>query len=417
MLKRNDNDDVRRAELDRMKHIATGLLVLAAGIFVVALRFESQYPWARFVRAAAEGAMVGAIADWFAVTALFRHPLGLPIPHTAIIPRRKNDLGASIGRFMRDNFLTTEVISSRLRSINAAARLGSWLARDEPAERVARILASGAAGTLRVVNDDVVQSLIERTAVNTLQATPATPLIGRALGALFIGRRRHDLLYALVQLAAQLLEEHQDSIRRRIVEGSPWWMPRGVDRTIYTRLVETVTRTLTELRDHPEHPLHARFDEIVERFVEQLQHDPDLLQRGEAYKQELLGDPIVRDLAASLWQDAKHALLEQSEQDNSALRDALTRGLMQIGELLQRDEQLAARINDWIESVAHFAAREYGDEVRDLIEHTVQRWDAASTAHRIELQVGRDLQFIRINGTIVGGLAGLVISLLSLIVE
>lgn len=400
-----------------MKRIATSLLVVAAVIFIIALRLEDQYAWMKFVRAAAEGAMVGALADWFAVTALFRHPLGLPIPHTAIIPRRKDDLGASIGRFMRDNFLTADVIANRLRTQHVAQRLGEWLTRPEAADRVARILSSGAAGVLRVVNDADVQALIERSVVDRISATPAAPTLGRALGGLLVGRRRHDLLYALVQATAQLLHENQDAIRRRISEGSPWWMPRGVDRSIYTRLVETVAGTLDELSKNPDHPLNARFDAIVERFIERLQSDPDLIAQGEAYKQELIADPIVRDLAASFWRDAKASLLEQSERDDSALREALARGIVQIGDLLQRDDLLAAKVDSWIEGAARYAAGEYGHEVSALIEQTVQRWDAETTARRIELQVGRDLQFIRINGTIVGGLAGLAISVLSVVLR
>ncbi|MEN9934716.1 MAG: hypothetical protein RLZZ387_1295 [Chloroflexota bacterium] len=399
----------RQAELDRMKRIATGLLVVAALVFVVAKRFESVYPWLGFVRAAAEGAMVGALADWFAVTALFRHPLGLPIPHTAIIPRRKDSIGASIGRFVQDNFLTPEVIAERLRAVSVARRAGAWLARPESATRVGRILAGGAAGVLRVVNDADVQALIERSVVSRLETTPAAPTLGRLLGAVLVGDRRREALFALVQITAQLIIDNQESIRQKIVDASPWWMPRGVDRTIYIRLVETVTATMIELSQDPDHPLNAHFDEVVERFVERLQSDSELIARGETYKAELVGHPFLRELAASLWQDAKALLLEQSTRDDSALRETIARGLVRIGELLQRDETLAAKVDAWVEAAVLYAAREYGDEGSELIAQTVSRWDAESTSRRIELQVGRDLQFIRINGTVVGGLAGLAI--------
>jgi uncharacterized membrane-anchored protein YjiN (DUF445 family) len=399
----------RAAELRRMQRIATGLLVFAALLFVVALRLETTYPWAGFLRAAAEGAMVGGLADWFAVTALFRRPLGLPIPHTAIIQTRKDSIGESIGSFVRDNFLTTEVLAERLRAINVAQRIGSWIERPEAAERTARLLASGAGGVLRIVNDADVQSLIQRSMLARIEATPVAPLLGRGLGALLVGERRRDLLYGIVQLAAQLLSENGPAIRRKITEGTPWWMPRGVDRGIYTRLVDTVAGTLTELGENPDHPLHAQFDAVVERFVERLQSDPELIAKGEQYKAELAEHPIVRDLVDSLWRDIKAHLLEQSSRDDSALRATILRFIGRLSDLLQRDEALAAKVNGWAEGAVRYAAEEYGDEASALIAQTVSRWDATTAARRIELQVGPDLQYIRINGTVVGGLAGLVI--------
>ncbi|HWQ15721.1 MAG TPA: DUF445 domain-containing protein [Roseiflexaceae bacterium] len=402
-------EQTRRAELVRMQRVATSLLALAALLFVLALRLQESYPWASFLRAAAEGAMVGGLADWFAVTALFRRPLGLPIPHTAIIPTRKDQLGASIGVFVRDNFLTVEVLVGRLHAMQFPRRLGEWLAQPEHAERVARLLAGGASGALQVVNDADVQAAIERGLVARIESTPVAPLVGRGLGALLTGRRRREALLAIVQLAGQLLVENRDAIRRKISEGAPWWMPPGVDRTIYTRMVETVIATLTELGEDPDHPLNRQFDAVVERFVARLQSDPELIARGESYKAELIGHPLLRELVASLWSDLKGNLLEQSRRDDSALRAAITRLVVQLGELLQRDEGVAAKVSQWAEGAVRYAAEEYGHEASELIAQTVSRWDATTMARRIELQVGPDLQFIRINGTLVGGLAGLAI--------
>jgi uncharacterized membrane-anchored protein YjiN (DUF445 family) len=407
----------RERELIRMKRIATSLLVVAAIIFIGALRFEAAYPWVGFIRAAAEGAMVGALADWFAVTALFRRPLGLPIPHTAIIPARKDSIGISIGRFVQQNFLSAEVLTRRVRARSTSVQLGHWLAQPEVAERVARMLASGAGGALQVINDADVQAMIERAALNRIESTPMTPLAGRVLGAVLVEKRRRELLTAIVQLIAQLLEENQEAIKKRISAGLPWWLPRSIDQSIYIRLVETVTAVLKEISQDPGHPLHAQFDALIDRFVTRLQNDPELITTGEAYKSELIEHPMVRELAASLWQGAKASLVAQSERDDSELRAAFERGVIQLGNLLQRDTALAAKIDGWAEGAAGFAATEYGDEVGDLIAQTVSRWDAETTAHRIELQVGRDLQFIRINGTIVGGLAGLVIYGVSLVLK
>ncbi|HRC76154.1 MAG TPA: DUF445 domain-containing protein [Kouleothrix sp.] len=400
-----------------MKLLATGLLVGVALLFVAALLLERRYAWVGFVRAFAEAAMVGALADWFAVTALFRHPLGLPIPHTAIIPRRKDSIGASIGRFIEDNFLSEEVLVGRLRGQRVVRRAALALSRTSLHEQIARHATTALNNALQVVNDADVQALVQHSLVSRVEAVQPAPLLGRALATLLAGRRQPELVYELVSLTSRLLEENKEAIRTKIRQETPWWLPRTVDRHISERLFDTVESALQAVGSDPNHPFHDRFNALLYEFVERLQHDPATIARGEELKTELLENPIVRDFSASLWLDIKSALLAQSTRPDSTLHQAIERAVRQFGELLLHDDALADKVDRLVERVVVYASREYRHQFGQLVAHTVSRWDAEATSRKIELQIGRDLQFIRINGTVVGGLAGLVIYCVSLLLR
>jgi uncharacterized membrane-anchored protein YjiN (DUF445 family) len=411
------NDSTRQTDLYRMKMIATGLLIGVAILFVVTLALERRYPWVGFIRAFAEAAMVGALADWFAVTALFRHPLGLPIPHTAIIPRRKDSIGMSIGRFIEDNFLSEEVLIGRLRAQHVIQRAAAALSQPEVSGQIAKHATTAINNALQVINDADVQMLIEHSVVERIQTIQPAPLLGRALAAVLAGRRQPELVNELVNVTANLLEENKEAIRIKIRQETPWWLPRTVDRHIAERLFDTIESTLHAVSVDPNHPFHDRFNTLLYEFIERLQHDPATIARGEALKDELLGNPIVRDFSASLWLDIKAALLAQSANPHSALQATIERAVRQSGELLLRDDVLADKINRWVERIVVYTSQEYRHQFGQLIAHTVSRWDAEATSQKIELQIGRDLQFIRINGTVVGGLAGLVIYGVSLLLK
>ncbi|HEU5102292.1 MAG TPA: DUF445 domain-containing protein [Roseiflexaceae bacterium] len=411
------DDPARQRDLDRMKLLATGLLVGVALLFVAALLLERRYAWVGFVRAFAEAAMVGALADWFAVTALFRHPLGLPIPHTAIIPRRKNSIGASIGRFVEDNFLSEDVLIGRMRSLHVIKKAAGALRQPEISDQIARYATLAIHNSLQIIDDADVQILVERSIVARIRAAQPAPLLGRVLSTLLGGRRQPELVHELLTIIERLLEENQETIRAKIRQETPWWLPRAVDRQIAERFFETVRSTLHAVRIDPNHPFHDRLHALLYEFIERLQHDPATIARGEALKQELLDNPIVRDFSASLWADLKDSLVAQSADPNSALHVAIERGVRQFGELLLRDELLAGKIDAWVERIVVYISQEYRHQFGQLIAHTVSRWDPEVTSRKIELQIGRDLQFIRINGTVVGGLAGLVIYGVSLLLR
>lgn len=405
----------RAADLRRMQRIATGLLVAATITFLLATIFRELGPWVGFVRAFAEAAMIGALADWFAVTALFRHPLGLPIPHTAIIPARKERIAESFGRFVERNFLDPEKIAARVRRQDVAGRVARWLRQPERSGQVADLAAESLAGMLRLADDEEVGALISRALGERLATVPATPLAGRLLGAVVAGHRQQEVLLQLVRVLTQWIEANQETIRRRIAGELPAWVPRIVDQKIYERLLESARKTLADLSANPDHPLYAQFTQTLDRWIVNLQYDPDVRARGEELKQELLQHPMLREMAGSLWQDLKTSLLTQSATPGSPLRHSIARGLAHLGDVLEHDPEWRARVDGWAEELARYAVRRYGRSAGEFITQTVRAWEAAEITRRIELQFGRDLQFIRINGTIVGGVAGLVIYTVSLL--
>ncbi|MEM7339565.1 MAG: DUF445 domain-containing protein [Actinomycetota bacterium] len=402
-------DEQRAGDLRRMKMVATGMLVVAAIIFVLARAYEEAQPWLGYVRATAEAAMVGALADWFAVTALFRHPLGIPIPHTAIIQTRKNQIGASLGGFVRDNFLTSEVIAERLREADLAARVGRWLSQEDNARSVSAQSAAVVKGVTEVLQDDLVQGGIEQVVQSRARAVPVAPLMGRVVEAAFEGDHHQNLLEAILRSLSGFMGENQETFRQRLYEESPWWVPEQVDDVVFEKIYEVVQSFLLDVGSDRNHPMRLEIDKRTIRFADDLKNSPALAARGEELKEELLAHPEVRAWSASLWLRIKAALIDATEDPESDLRVRLDGALVGAGQSLEADPEVRARIDAWIIDATSYVAEQFRHEVADLIATTVQGWDTQETADRLELQVGRDLQFIRINGTLVGGLAGLVI--------
>lgn len=398
-----------------MQRLATGLLILVTIIFVIATLNRHLGPWVGFVRAFSEAAMVGALADWFAVTALFRHPLGLPIPHTAIIPRRRERIAESLGRFIERNFLDPDRIAERLRRQDVAGRIAQMLRDPRRSTQAADVVAESVAGLLRVVNDEEVGALLQRTLSERLGAVPATSLVAQLLGIVVAEHRQRDVLLQLVRVLTEWIEDNQEMIRKRIAGELPAWVPRIVDQKIYERLLDGARKILNELSEDPDHPLYGQFTSTLDAWIVNLQYDPNVRARGEELKQELLKHPRLREVAGNLWQDVKANLLMQSATPGSSLRLSIARGLSHVGDVLERDPEWRLRVEGWTEELVRYAVRRYGRAAGDFVTQTVRSWETAEVTRKIELALGRDLQFIRINGTIVGGLAGLVIYTVSLL--
>jgi uncharacterized membrane-anchored protein YjiN (DUF445 family) len=409
------DEELKQARLDRMRRIATALLVAAAVVFAITRVLESRYPWLGFVRATAEAAMVGAIADWFAVTALFRHPLGIPIPPPAIVPSRKDRIGGCLGRFVERNFLSPEILTARVRSMHVAQRLSEWLQKPESAQRLAHHATAALSVMIQSIDDREMERLIEAQIVDRVRETEATPLLADGLTLFLAGGRRQELLDGTLGLLDRLLEENRGHLRERIEREIPWWVPAPVDDKIYQKIVGATENALHEVRADPEHPFRHRFDELVSGFVEKLKSSPELIAKGETLKTELLQGEAVHGLVARLWTELKGALLPDDRGEASELTAPIERAIVRFGETLGEDEALMERVNGWVESGVVYAAEEYRHEVALLIANTVSQWDPTDTSRKIELQVGRDLQFIRINGTLVGGLVGLLLYSISLI--
>jgi uncharacterized membrane-anchored protein YjiN (DUF445 family) len=402
--------DIDRArDLRRMKLLATGLLVMVTMLFVAARWLRDEAGWIEYVESFAEAAMVGALADWFAVTALFRHPLGVPIPHTAIIPKRKDQIGESLGEFVQENFLTEELLNERLQRAHIGARLGEWLSHPTNALRASAAAGDVLRGALEVVDDAAISGSIESMVERRIRATAVAPLFGRAIDLAVENGHHQRLLDATMTGLKNFLDDNRTTFRERLQHESPWWVPESIDDRIFDKIFTGVHSFLADVGADHDHEVRRSIDQRVLAFAERLHADPELIAKGEELKDELLAHPDFRAWIASLWGDMRSSLEQASIDPDSELRRRMTFSVSQFGHRLRDDASLQAKVDNWVASAGSYLVSNYRSEVGAMISSTVGRWDAESTSRRLELQVGRDLQFIRINGTVVGGLAGLII--------
>lgn len=402
-------DDSEKAQrLAVMKRRATGLLVLVTVVFIVARLYESRNPWLGWIRAMAEAAMVGGLADWFAVTALFRYPMGIPIPHTAIIPTRKERIGRSLGSFLQNYFLRRDVLERRLAGLGLARRIMTWTTQPANASRIAQHLAQGLARAAEVIPADEMKAGLHNTLVAQGRKVHVAPLLGQALLLVAADNRHQRLLDRVLELVQRLLTENRELIRQRIATESPWWVPTAIDDKLYQKLVNGTERIIWEVATQPDHQLRRQFDRILAEYVEGLRDDPDVIGKAERMKERLLEQPVVEELAGALWESTQRALVRYASPDAGAPLP-LERGIITAAEAALRNDTLLAEMDEAINKVVLGAVEQYRHEIAAVIERTVAEWDPKDASHRIEIAVGRDLQFIRINGTIVGGLVGLLL--------
>jgi uncharacterized membrane-anchored protein YjiN (DUF445 family) len=409
------DEATRKAELRRMKRMATGLLGIALVIFVSARALEAAHPWLAFVRATAEAALVGGLADWFAVTALFRRPLGLPIPHTAIIQTQKERIGRVLGNFVQNHFLSQEVLAARLKSMRVADRAAHWLAEPDNSARLARHLAVGLAQAMEAAPDEQIRPIIQESAVARLQGLQLAPLLAQLLSVVAADQRHQALLDEALRLAGDTLDKSRAELRQRIKEESPWWVPGAVDTAFQRRIESAFQRLLDEIKLDPFHPLRQKFDVAFRDFVDRLQHSPEVIARTETLKGELLNHPAVAEFAAGLWDRARKAAGQLTADADPATLAPLARGIGAVATSLAANDRRLAELDDVLTGFAASVLERHRHEVGMLIAETVRQWNPEEAAQRLELAVGRDLQFIRLNGTLVGGLAGLIIYTVSLL--
>lgn len=405
----NPADRDRSRDLARMKRFALGLLILAAAAFVIFRRLEHDTGWAGYARATAEAAMVGALADWFAVTALFRHPLRLPIPHTAIIPRRKEALGRSLGEFVRDNFLTPDTVAHKLDEVDPAQRISTWL-QDEDNVQLASLKASAALGaSLEFLDNDDTAQGVQAFLVRRFEAIDAATLMANLIDAVMDGDHHHALYDSAIAGAISFLAENREVLRERIGHESPWFVPEFLDERVFRRLYGGIERLLADMAERPDHELRQALDVKLNEVALRLRTDETTREGAESLRQRLVDHPEFSAWLTDLWSGARTELAEAARDPSSDLHDRLRNSLTHVGELLLADQDLRQRVNLWTTETARFVVERTGDEIASLVTTTVDRWDPTEASERIELQVGKDLQYIRINGTIVGGMAGLVI--------
>ncbi|HXF24667.1 MAG TPA: DUF445 domain-containing protein [Gemmatimonadaceae bacterium] len=407
------DEALKRDRLVRMKRFALLLLLASGVVFVIALIMERRYGWIwlGYVRAAAEASVVGGVADWFAVTALFRHPLGIPIPHTAIVPARKDRIGRALGNFVQQNFLDKDVVARKLAALRLGDRTAQWLSEPANARTVTRATAHALTSAANVLRDEDVQSFLERTAGDRLRSVQVAPLLGRALRLLTADGRHQELLDEALRLAARATEANDALIREKVQEQTPWWIPNIVDRRISDRVVSGIGRTLAEVSADPDHPLRLKFDHAVRNFIERLQSSPETIARAEALKEELLADAATREFIGTVWSDVKRKLRDYAllTEDAEFAGGKLEGAIASLAHNALEDPVLSEKLNNWIDQAVLAAVDVSRTEIAQLISGTVSAWDPQETSRRIELQIGRDLQFVRINGTIVGGMVGLLL--------
>ena len=358
--------------------------------------------------------MVGGVADWFAVTALFRRPLGLPIPHTALIVERKDQFAATLGQFVQENFLNADVLAERIRSARLVPRLGAWLADSANAARFAGHAADLVVTVAETVRDEDVQRVLTAELTRALDAVEVAPLAGRALRVVIAGGHHAELFNTIVSGADRYLADHYAELRELFEGESPRWVPDSVYRLVFDRLHTRLRQRLAAMAADPDDETRRQFDEWIAGLPDRLETSPELRERGERLKRDVLGSPALRDWSSSLWQQAKDALRAQAADPGSELRRRLAEALVAAGRRLESDRSLQEGLERVVESGARALADQFHDELADLVTGTIERWDAAETSSQLELLLGRDLQYIRINGTVVGAGVGLVLHAVAL---
>lgn len=408
----------QRADLRRMKAVAAAMLVLAAGVFAAThLGGRDAGGWVGFVRAASEAALVGGLADWFAVTALFRHPLGLRIPHTAIIPTRKAAIGRSLGAFVGDNFLSADVVRERVRDARVPQRVSQWLAEPAHARRVVDEGAAVTAGALRVLRDDDVRAVLGQTLESRIAALPVAPALGAVLGSLIERRAHRDLVDLLIRQSRAWLVDNADVVRRLITAEAPAWTPRFLDNTVAAAIHLRIVAFADEVAADPDHEVRNGLDRLLASLADDLAHDEETQATVQRLVGLLVELPATRTFVATALSSARELLAELVEDPQGELRRRGTDALAEFAARAGTDPVLQRKFAGWFEDAVVHLVTTYRDELTAVISQTVERWDAHETSQRIELQVGRDLQFIRLNGTVVGALAGVAIHAASLLVS
>ncbi|HEV2816361.1 MAG TPA: DUF445 domain-containing protein [Allosphingosinicella sp.] len=408
-----NRSDIRRlspAQSARgMRTLATAMLAGMAAVFIAATRLDHLHPAWGFVRAFAEAGLVGGIADWFAVTALFRRPLGLPIPHTAIIPRNKDRIGDALASFLKDNFLTASVVARRMKNVDVAGAVGRFLAT--PGE--GRLRAGGSrllADILEALDQEKLGGMVKAAVAERMRRVEIAPLLGQTLEAAITEERHVPLVDGIVTWAGRTLDANEDMIRAMVHQRAGWILKlAGLDAKLADAIVDGLRKLTIDMALDPHHPLRAKAEEGLARLASGLRSDPELQARVEAWKNETIENEAVADWLGGIWEKSRAGLLKGARDPDAALAGKFGEALRQLGETLQEEPRLKATINQFARRATVGVVASYGDGIVTLVSDTVRAWDARTVSDRLEGAVGRDLQYIRINGTLVGGLVGLAI--------
>lgn len=397
----------------RIRRLATGLLGLMAVVFVCARLLKDRHPVAGFIGAFAEAAMVGAIADWFAVTALFRHPLGIPIPHTAIIPSNKDRIGENLGNFLEHNFMSYEVVHAELARIDFAGSAAAWMSQPQNSRAVALQLTSAVPALLRMVEDKDASVFLQDALAGALKDVKLAPILSRLLSVLAAGGQHQVVLEKLLELIARALDANRPYIRQKVHEHSPKWLPSVIDDKFYERLMEGVEHVLADFQDE-DGEWRARFQAATDELIENLATSPEYEDKLRRLLDSSIGHPLFRNYAGQVWDDVRQRLLADTTADDSRIAAHLEQALRAFVAALGRHEAVQVKLNEWLRTFAAQTIVAKRELLVNLVRRVIRSWDAETLSRKFEMHVGRDLQYIRINGTIVGGLVGLVLYTISM---
>jgi len=412
--RKGGGDAAKLEDLRRMQRIALALLLMM-GVVLAATSFSvAAHPWTAWVRAFAEAAVVGAVADWFAVVALFRRPLGLPITHTAIIPNNKDRIGESLGRFVEENFLTPENVMQRLAGVNVAKAAGTWLAEPANSERAAAGICAMVPRVLTMFQDEDVTQFLTRILLGELEKINLSRVAGEALELVTSGEEYQALFDDAVEGIERLIAGNQALILEKFGEASKY-TPEFVDRYVVDRFVRGIVRLLQDVIADPRHPLRMQFADSTRKLIEDLKTSPEMHARGAAIKVQIIEHLRTKPYYAALWNDIKNRILADVASDRSRLSKALSSLLNALGSGLARDEAMQGKLNQWLQGALETLMLAHRHQISLLITDVVKSWDAREVSAKIELEIGRDLQYIRLNGTLVGGCVGVLLHLLAML--
>ncbi len=406
---------LKDAKLARIKAAATGLLIFVAALYVVATLFTPRYPWLAYLAATCEAAMVGALADWFAVVALFRHPLNVPLPHTAIIPKNKARIAQGLGEFIQEQFLSTPALLAKIREFDPARQLSGWLLRRENAEFIGGYVARALSYGVGALGDERVREFLRRTLTAKLAKLDVATLGASLLDVATESRRHHALLDQALGAVRELLgrEQTREFLRKEIATQMPLlkWVNQVVhlDDKAAGRLLDVAIARLGEVLDDPGHELRRRFDVLTRNFIARLKTDPATRAKAEQLRDELLRNPALGDYLAGLWTEFRAWLDADLERPESTIRRRVAEFASTLGARIEADAGIKAWINEQVIAAAPPLVEEHRASFGRFIERQINEWQDATLVRELERNIGPDLQYIRINGTLVGGAAGLLI--------
>ncbi|MDC7103275.1 DUF445 domain-containing protein [Corynebacterium falsenii] len=402
----------KRAELRKHKAIATGLLVMATAIYIAMRWLEftgNPGAWIGYVRAASEAGMVGALADWFAVTALFRHPLHIPIPHTAIIKRKKDQVGHALSEFVGENFLNATLISEKLRKAHIPQRLADWVVDGVGAKRVSQEAGKLIDLVVNGIAPEEAEQVINALVIDKVREPNWAPPLGRGLEQLIEEGRTEPVVDAIVIWLDDKARNSEEFVVRLIDERTPTWAPRFVRDLVGDKVYRELTAFTADVRRNPDHDARHQLRTFVKQLSQDLQHDQVMIDRVERFKDDIMDSTPVRALPGRMWEAIRSTLTTMARDPESVLRTRIAAWVEDFGRRVQNEPELQRSLDQRIVNSASYLADNYAGEVTSIIGETVERWDGQEASDRIELLVGKDLQFIRVNGTLVGALAGLAI--------